>query len=515
MDVIFLNSGPSSEENLHFFSRYIGPYKLAHWLRKHGYACQVIDFIPDLTEEQLDLALRKFLTKDTLVLGISTTFLYGLTRYLWKNGRTGMFPEHLVQILLRIKTEYPGLKIVLGGYGSDRAWMAGIPDAAIMSYTTATEDIFLEYVEHLRTGSPRPLGRLETSFIGQAEANRPRLVYDQARDKKYNIEQDDFRFVREDIILPGEPLPLDVSRGCIFACRFCQYPHLGKKKLDYVRGMEYIRDELIYNHENFGTTHYMMLDDTFNDTEWKIKNFHDMVSALPFNIDYTAYLRADLIDRFPDTAHMLKDSGLWGAFHGLESLHPYASKLVGKAWSGTRAREYIPRLYHDIWSGQVPQQLSFIIGLPRETKDDIKDTIRWYEENKLYLINFKALNINGNNNQRSNRSILSEFDRDPEKYGFKFQEIPADPESRDQTTPRSTWYNETWTRTQATEFQKKVNRYLLDKSRISVWNLGSTQFLGLAKDTLMTTYLDHNIYGKIRSLEKAQIQAYFHGLMAS
>ena len=40
------------------------------------------------------------------------------------------------------------------------------------------------------------------------------------------------RFEKNDFILPGESLPLELSRGCIFKCRFCQYPNIGKDKDD-------------------------------------------------------------------------------------------------------------------------------------------------------------------------------------------------------------------------------------------------------------------------------------------
>ena len=107
---------------------------------------------------------------------------------------------------------------------------------------------------------------------------------------------------------------------------------------------------------------------------------------------------------------MLQESGLWGAFHGLESLHPYASNLVGKAWSGKQAKDFIPKLYHDLWGGKIPQLLSFICGLPKETPEDIMNTLKWHKENKLHSIFFAPLGLN--NPKKSNRySINSKFEK--------------------------------------------------------------------------------------------------------
>jgi glycosyltransferase involved in cell wall biosynthesis len=94
-----------------------------------------------------------------------------------------------------------------------------------------------------------------------------------------------------------------------------------------------------------------------------MKEWHKMVTSLPFKINYTAYLRADLLDRYEDVPYMLAESGLLTAFHGIESLGEKASTVIGKGWSGKKARDYIPKLYHDIWDNKVYQTLSFIIGL--------------------------------------------------------------------------------------------------------------------------------------------------------
>jgi radical SAM superfamily enzyme YgiQ (UPF0313 family) len=245
--------------------------------------------------------------------------------------------------------------------------------------------------------------------------------------------------------------------------------------MDYVRGMDYIRNELIYNWEMFGTTRYMILDDTFNDTESKMQSFYDMTQTLPFKITYTAYLRADLINRFPDTAHMLKESGLWGAFHGLESLHPHASNIIGKAWSGRHAKDFIPKLYHDLWKGEIPQQLSFIVGLPKETREDLNNTVKWFQENNLWSLVFYSLGLIGINERESKITLLSEFDRNADKYGFTFDKDLV-------------WINETWNSQTAfqntIELEKQISSGL---KKSNVWTLGNMEFLGYDKEFLFNT----------------------------
>lgn len=486
MHVIFWTSTSS---NMDVISRYIGPYKLKHWLKKYGYQSQVIDFVKYLSGENLYLATKKFITKDTLCIGVSVTFLAAfLVR--WRDGRLSPFPEHVIKVAYRIKKEFPHIKFVLGGYGSEHVFGGNIFEDTIMSYTESSEDIFLEYLNYLKHGSEPPLHREVSSYYHVSEDYvknndvRPRRHFYQARTKIYNIERDDFKFDQMDAILPKEALPLDISRGCIFACRFCNYPHLGKSKTDYIRGMEYIKEELVYNYENFGTQFYMVLDDTFNETQVKMQAFVDMTKSLPFSIEYSAYLRADLIDRFPDTAYMLSESGLWGAFHGLESLHPYASNLVGKAWSGRKARDYIPRLYHDIWQGRIPMHLNFIMGLPKEDLNYVLDTVNWVRDHKIYNIGYERLGLV--NPESSGRfSILSEFDRNATKWGFTFIEgLGSD---------RTAWVNETWTPLTLTDSYNKVNEHIdnLRLRKATVWNLGNMQMMGYSKEFLTTVPRGH------------------------
>ena len=101
MDVIFWNSPPDGD----FFSRYIGPYKLVHWIKKHGIESQVIDFITKLSEEQLYQITKKFITTDTLVLGISTTFLT-MKSHVDSEGKSSPFPPHILKTVIRLKSEY-------------------------------------------------------------------------------------------------------------------------------------------------------------------------------------------------------------------------------------------------------------------------------------------------------------------------------------------------------------------------------------------------------------------------
>jgi hypothetical protein len=511
MDAIFWNFSPifvNNKSAVSIPSRYIGCYKIAHWIRKHGYQAQVIDYLTTMDFEKLYQATKKFINNQTLVLGISTTFMC-IQKYPWKDGTFRNVPEFVIQTAQALKEEYPELKVVLGGYGADFVPGFGVIDASVMSYTAATEDIFLEYIDHYRTGSALPLGSLtairhqrstHTQSINDQppgnDSSRLRMCYNQARLSKYNIELDDFRFIEQDVILPTEALPLDVSRGCIFACRFCNYPHLGKKKLDYVRGMEYIKSELIYNYETFGVRNYLILDDTFNDTEWKVTEFGKIVSSLPFKINYSCYLRADLLERFADVPYQLLESGLAGSMFGIESLHPYASNLVGKAWSGRNAREYIPYLRHTVWKDQVVQQIGTIVGLPKETKEDLLSTFDWFKQNNLHHAKLHSLAL-----VKNPGSSASEFEKQPAKYGFTFDHLGR-------------WVNETWTMTEAQHYTKNLEKKYQEINIAGSWIVPILLALGYSKEKIFATKMpDIDVEFNLTTHVAETAATYYHRLM--
>lgn len=416
-------------------SRSIGPYLLRHYLSKRNISCQIIDFCQEYTSEKLVELVSHFVTTDTICIGYSTTFWRDLGQFFWNND--GGMPPNLYTTSKLLHDKFPNIRQILGGPGIRYIGHSiEVFDCAVVG---ESEDLFPDLVNFWLGKGDEP------GFTINNQTNKK--YYHTAITNNYDIAYCDFMWVDRDCIIQHEALPLETSRGCIFKCKFCAFPHLGKKKLDYIKPLENVRNHLLNNYEKWGVTHYLMNDDTFNDSEHKVDNFLSMVKTLPFTPSYAAYIRSDLLHRFDGMAEKLYESGLRGAFFGIESLHPMASMTVGKGWMGKYAKEVVPKIVHETWKGDVAVTMGFIVGLPHENSESLKTTLRWINDNN-FMVTFMTLTIVNPSNLRSRSldtvAFTSEFERNSAAYGYKMDEAGE-------------WYNNIWTNKEAERFTTVLN----------------------------------------------------------
>lgn len=392
-DVIIL-TGVSGEQ----FQRAIGAYRVASHLRSHGYDVQVIDFIDEFGHEELSDILETLTGENTLALCVSTTFLKSkkddMVSSTYKKLRT--ISDNLRSTIETYKDKHKNIKIV--GGGANISWYKedDIFDVLVTGYG---EIAVLEYMNSLKTGMKRLYPRLHNKELINGDTQ---LVDVSTIGHTWHI---------TDCILPKETLPIEISRGCIFNCKFCSYPLNGKKKFDYLRDPELIRQELIRNYELFQTTNYMFSDDTFNDSTYKLKILHEVFTTLPFKIQFVAYLRLDLLYAHPEQITLLKEMGLKSAAFGIESLNPKTAKFIGKGLAKDKIKEFLPKLYYEHWNQEISVICSLIVGLPYETPDHLEESFAWFMQSGINSI-WMPLAITPSN------FYLSDIDKNYSKYGY-------------------------------------------------------------------------------------------------
>lgn len=395
-------------------TRAIPCYALASWLRKNGYTVEVIEYCHVYNEQILTKLVEHFIDDETYVIGLSTTFWFD-SFYLTDHKK---FNYTIDRVRKNLQQKYPKIKYAVGGANT-------VAHVGWKSFYGEAEDSFLNWIDTL---SNRKMTREKFDFL-----------------KHQNI------FQPSDFIRNNEALPLDFSRGCKFKCRFCAYPNIGKKPGTYIRPINDIKEEILYNWENFGTTKYFMTSDTTNEETEFVENFADMVQSLPFKLEWVGFLRADLIYSQPHTAQLLKDSGLVSCFFGIETFGKESAKAVGKGWSHKHAKDWLPVLRHEIWKN-IPIQCGFIIGLPGDTYEDQLDVVRWANDKKIDHINFNCLTLD------QTASFKSEFVLNADKWGYKF------------TSP-SNWYNNIMSLNDAIKIETEILKITSVINKVAGWSV--------------------------------------------
>ena len=170
------------------------------------------------------------------------------------------------------------------------------------------------------------------------------------------------KYEDNDIIHPGEHLPLEISRGCVFKCDFCHWSINEKKLWELNRKPESVREDIEEIYQRFGSTGFMFCDDTYNDSLEKVKKFHTEFIKLNHKIEFSTYARLDLIISKWETVKLLYESGLRSVFFGVESLNYESAKSIGKGMKSEKIKDGLYRLREECPDLNIT--LGMIIGLP-------------------------------------------------------------------------------------------------------------------------------------------------------
>lgn len=406
--------------------RYMGPYAIAAQLRKDDISVSIIDFftrIPNFFEY-----IQNFITPETRVIGISSTFLAPLISIHekrksrqegWNRYSRGELcfetGDELVAWVKKLKQTLrsisPTAKIVLGGVKAQSAiWSSEYYTDFDYVCIGAADKTFSQFCQALIRGE-------EPEYSTHLGIRHLSNILD--RENKFCPRA---LFSAKDAVMPGEALPIEISRGCVFNCKFCHYD----KKESFRKDLDTLREEMISNYENFGTTVYNFCDDCFNDHPKKVESYCNLFLSLPFKIQWSSYARVDVAVKFPHTIDLMVASGAKGLFWGLESFDEEVARNAGKGTPTEKVKEFLLD-FRKKYKDECLSEGSFIVGLPGETKESNLQTLDWIIKNDaLDMAHFAPLSISPYI-QKLDKVLYdyADYSRNPEKYGF--QEVSFKP----------------------------------------------------------------------------------------
>jgi len=411
---IILSGGTWSPKEWAKIKRSLGPYRIATALKNVGYTTSVLEYTEELTIEEILLFFSKHLSEETLWVGFSSTFYWPERKNSNLNSNTSsntveqMYfkPYSEIKQIFDYVKENSSAKFIYGG--------SKVPyflvDENIDYYVTGTSDnSIINITNHIA----------KKENLIHYEKYKEHIIIDSLKYPEPDVRNIPTEWTNHPI-LQNEGLPIELARGCIFKCKFCNYPLLGKKKGTYLRDFSQVRDEMIASWETYGTTSYYLTDDTFNDDNDKLEDLHKLFTSLPFKPIFSCYLRLDLINKYTHQADLLAEMGLIGTYFGVETLQWESAKAIGKGLHPNKVKD---RLYwlKDKWKNKVNIEAGFILGLPYDTLSYFNDLITWSleEDNPIQSIHFYPLML-FHYKEKELEPYSSEFSLKPEIYGYEF-----------------------------------------------------------------------------------------------
>lgn len=165
----------------------------------------------------------------------------------------------------------------------------------------------------------------------------------------------------------GMPISMTSSRGCPFNCIFCVGRKMVGAKIRY-RNARSVVDEIQYL-STLGFHQINLADDLFTANKKHCHEVCDEIIKRNLNVKWTSFARVDTVST--DVLIKMKTAGCQAVSFGIESANARILQTIKK---GITLRQVINAIEMCNTAGIMPHG-SFILGLPGETPETIRETV--------------------------------------------------------------------------------------------------------------------------------------------
>jgi radical SAM superfamily enzyme YgiQ (UPF0313 family) len=165
------------------------------------------------------------------------------------------------------------------------------------------------------------------------------------------------------------PISMTTSRGCPFKCIFCVGRKMVGAKVRY-RNAKSVVDELEYLF-TLGFPQINIADDLFTANKKHCTDICNEILARGLKIKWSSFARVDTVSR--DVLSKMKEAGCDAVSFGIETANADILKTIKK---GITIKQVIEAVQMCIDTGVTPSA-SFILGLPGETPETLKETVEF------------------------------------------------------------------------------------------------------------------------------------------
>jgi anaerobic magnesium-protoporphyrin IX monomethyl ester cyclase len=287
------------------------------------------------------------------------------------SGQTTPSIYDVYQTAKVVKNINPATLVVVGGAHvtfQDEQVLRECPeiDVVVRGEGEVTMYVLLE-----RIRNQQPYDRVQGTTIraGNAIIRNP--------DRPYVVNLDDLPFPAYDTLnLPwyfpkGKRIaPMITSRGCPYQCTFCSSSRITGKRWRGRSPMN-VMQEVTLLRDRYGVQDITFIDDLFTFDYRRVEEICSSMTQEADDIGWTCSSRADIMARHPEMTDWLKAAGCHTLYMGAES---GSQRILNRIKKGIRLSQVISAVKRAKKVG-LEVVLSFILGIPGETREDIQSTI--------------------------------------------------------------------------------------------------------------------------------------------
>jgi radical SAM superfamily enzyme YgiQ (UPF0313 family) len=338
----------------------LGLLSLAAVLERAGYLVAFIDWNHEVSSTRLELDENFYEAAALRIAGESPDVV----------GFSTMCNSY--HITLRMaeawKRLHPRVPVILGG-----------PQASVADTQTLAAFPFVDFI--LRGEAERTFPQFLAEWTaGARDFATPGLTYRQATGIARNADAellpdlDDLPFPAYEMLpfSPAASAVIDAGRGCPYECTFCSTSMFWKRRFR-LKSIDRILLEMKMLRDRYGAENFSFQHDLFTLNQHRVEEFCERLIAENWKPRWVCSARVDCIT--PQLLGRMAETGCSDIFFGVETGSCRMQKEIRKRLK----LEQVWIAVDAALSSGINPTVSFIVGYPAETEDDLRQTMEMIE----------------------------------------------------------------------------------------------------------------------------------------
>src|SRR6266853_2619803 len=167
---------------------------------------------------------------------------------------------------------------------------------------------------------------------------------------------------------PTASVPLELGRGCPFACTFCSTNDFFRRRFR-LKSPAAVIEQMRALRQRYGCSSFALVHDMFTVDRKRVVEFCEAMIASGEGFSWGCSARTDCIDE--ELIDLMARAGCGSIFFGIETVSVRMQKVIDKGLDLGEAARHI----RSTTSRGMRTTVSHIIGFPTETKEDLAATV--------------------------------------------------------------------------------------------------------------------------------------------